>query len=144
MTTIEVVLVASSVINVLLLVLVFLSYNNINQMKIHLTQAHAGMGSLLGKMLAMEQVIAKLATGFSDFVDMTGNLLDKLNREDSRIEFGQVYRTVDGKYSARSLEELLDKIKGEDDEEKYISEDEIEKLKELFEDDDNLSDEEDE
>jgi hypothetical protein len=140
MNVIEVVLVASSVINVILLVLVFIMYANISTMKIHLTQVHAGLGSVLGKMLAMEQVISKLAMGFSEFVEMSGNLIDRLNGELSDTETGALYRTIDGKYSASSLEELMEKIKGNEDDRNTFNED-IDRLKNIFEDDDTLSDE---
>lgn len=144
MNTIEVVLVASSVINVLLLLLVFISYSHINTMRMHISQLHSGMATALNKLMGMEQVLSKLATGFADFVNMTGELIEKIDGNSPIMQFGQVYRTADGKYTATSIEELISKIREDDVEEKYLSEEEINKLKKLFEEnDDSLDDEED-
>jgi hypothetical protein len=44
-----------------------------------------------------------------------------------------MYKTTDGKYTARSLEELIYKIKQDDAEDLYFSKDELDNLKKMFE-----------
>ena len=139
MTTLEAVFVVSSVINVFLLILVFLMYTNLTGLKIHISQLHAGMGSTLYRITSLEQIIAKLAVGFSEFVDMTGVMIEKLDASSTQSDpqSDQMYRTVDGEYTAPSIEKLISKIKNDGVEERYFSDEEMARLKRIFEDADN-------
>jgi len=141
MTIIETVFVVSSVINVLLLFLVFYLVVNIVQMKTYINQMHLGLGNIVGRILGIEQGVIRLGTGFTDFIKTTEDMIDKMTDE---LQIGQIYRTTDGKYSAKSLDELINKIKQSGDDTEYFSDDELNKLKNLFEQDDDSFDEDDE
>lgn len=129
----ETVFVVSSVINVLVLILVFIMYTKFIDMKTYVSQLHTGMTTVLSKLFTVEHLMVKLSTGFTEFIQMTEGLVD-------RVEGGMLhpryYRTGDGKYTAHSLNELIEKIKNDDAEKEYFSEDEINKLRKLFEEDD--------
>jgi hypothetical protein len=100
------------------------------------------MSNLLNRSLLQEQILSKVALTLEEFVETAGQLLDQFNMEGSG-KVGQLYRTMDGKYSANTLEELVDKIKKNDDEGKYFQEEDMDKLRQLFEEDDDDDGEED-
>lgn len=138
MSTVEVIVVVSAVVSVLSLVLNFIMYGYINSMRVQTTQMHVGLGSVLGKIIGLEQLTGKIANGLSEFVDVTGNLIDRMDGMTGPN--GQVYRTADGKYTARTLEELIAKIKSDNADEDYFSDDDITKLRRMFEQDDDEDD----
>jgi hypothetical protein len=141
MTIIETVFVVSSVINVLLLLLVFYLVVNILHMKTYINQMHVGLGNIVGRIVGIEQSVMRLGVGFTDFIKTTEHMIDKMTDE---LHIGQIYRTSDGKFSAKSLDELINKIRQNGDETEYFSDDELNKLKNLFEQDDDSFDEDDE
>jgi len=141
MTIIETVFVVASVINILLLLLVFYLVINIVQMKTYINQMHLGLGNVVGRILGIEQSVMRLGTGFTDFIKTTEDMIDKMTDE---LQVNQIYRTMDGKYSAKSLDELINKIKQSGENADYFSDDELNKLKNLFEQDDDSFDEDDE
>lgn len=143
MTIIETVFVVSSVLNFIAMFLVFVTFANIIKIKTLIEQLHAGVGNMIGKVVSIEQLVGKLSHGFTEFIEMTEGMVDQI--DDTR-KFSQIYRTSDGKYSAKTLDELINKIKNSGDESEYFSDDEISRLKKLFEqdDDDTFDDEEDE
>jgi len=142
MSVIEAVVVISAVLNILLIVLVFLMYTSLISMKMQINQMHIGMSTMLSKLLMLENITARIGTGFTEFIDATGDMLEK-------IEFmingpsRRVYKTSDGKFVAGSVDELMNKIKGSDSAGEYFSEDEINKLRNLFEENDEDEDEDD-
>lgn len=138
MSTVEVIVVVSAVVSVLSLVLNFIMYGYINSMRVQTTQMHVGLGSVLGKIIGLEQLTGKIANGLSEFVDVTGNLIDRMDGMTGPN--GQLYRTADGKYTARTLEELIAKIKSDNADEEYFSDDDITKLRRMFEQDDDEDD----
>jgi len=141
MSTVEVIVVVSAVVSVLSLVLNFIMYGYINSMRVQTTQMHVGLGSVLGKIIGLEQLTGKIANGLSEFVDVTGNLIDRMDGMTGPN--GQLYRTADGKYTARTLEELIAKIKSDNADEEYFSDDDITKLRRMFEQDDEDDSDED-
>lgn len=142
MTIIETVFVVSSVLNFITIFLVFTTFTNIIKIKTLIEQMHVGVAGVLGRVVSVEQLTAKLSQGFTEFIQMTEGMVDQI--EDTR-RFGQIYRTSDGKYSAKTLDELINKIKNNGDEGEYFSDDELNKLKNLFEQDaDDTFDEDDE
>lgn len=138
MSTVEVIVVVSAVVSVLSLVLNFIMYGYINSMRVQTTQMHVGLGSVLGKIIGLEQLTGKIANGLSEFVDVTGNLIDRMDGMTGPN--GQLYRTADGKYTAQTLEELIAKIKSDNADEEYFSDDDITKLRRMFEQDDDEDD----
>jgi hypothetical protein len=135
MSVIEAVVVISAVLNILLIVLVFLMYTSLISIKMQINQMHVGMSTMLSKVLMLENITSRIATGFTEFIDATGDMLDKIdfmiNRPPPRM-----YKTSDGKFIAGSVEELMDKIKDLDSAGDYFSDDEINKLRNLFEEND--------
>lgn len=139
MSILELVVVVCAVACVLSLILNFIMYAYLSSMRVHITQLHAGMGSMLGKILGIEQLTVKLATGMSEFIDATGELVDRVDMMMGNKS--AAYRTADGKYSANTLEELINKIREDQSSDDYFSDDDIKKLRDLFEDDDDDTEE---
>jgi hypothetical protein len=141
MSIAETVFIVSSVINVLLLVLVFIMYTNLLSMKTYITQLHTGTSTILNKIFIMDQTVNRLAVGFTEFINTTEALVDRIDGDGVG---NTLYRTGDGKYSAKSLEELIEKISRTGSETEYFSDDELNKLRKMFEteDSDNFEDEE--
>ena len=103
---------------------------------------HVGMSTIVSKLLMLESVISKLGIGFTEFVNVTGDLMDRLEFTGSGPST-KVFKTSDGKFVAGSVEELMDKIKNADVKGEYFSEDEIDKLRNLFEENDEDEDDAD-
>jgi ATP-dependent Zn protease len=116
-------------------------FANLIKIKTLIEQMHVGLGGIVSKIMFIEQTTSKMAQGFTEFIQMTEGMVDQI--DDTR-KFGQIYKTSDGKYSAKTLDELIDKIKNSGEESEYFSDDEISKLKNLFEQDEDDNFEEDE
>jgi predicted extracellular nuclease len=95
---------------------------------------------MLGKILSLEQLTGKIANGMTEFINVTGELVERIDMMTGNKQ--PVYRTADGKYSASTLEDLINKIREDNNSDEYFSDDDIKKLRDLFEDDDD-DDEED-
>jgi predicted extracellular nuclease len=135
MSILELVVVISAVVCVLSLILNFIMFVYINSMRVHTTQLHAGLGSMLGKILSLEQLTGKIANGMTEFINVTGELVERIDMMTGNKQ--PVYRTADGKYSASTLEDLINKIREDNNSDEYFSDDDIKKLRDLFEDDDD-------
>jgi len=140
MTIVETVFVVSTVFNVLCMFLVFVVFANMIKIKTLIEQMHMGLGGVVGKVVAIEQTTNKMAQGFTDFIKMTETLVDRID-DDDRVS--SIYKTSDGKFSAKTLDELINKIRDSGDESEYFSSDELDKLKNLFSEDEDLFDNED-
>lgn len=138
MTITEVVLVISLVVNLFGIVLLFLSFLNIYNMKIQVQQMHVGLSTTLSKLFTIEQILAKIGNGFTEFIHLTENMMDQVNGPMNKV----LYKTTDGKFTARTIDELIDKIKKDGNSEEYFSDDELDKLKKMFDSDDDFDEEE--
>jgi hypothetical protein len=144
MSVFETVVIVIGVMNVLLFILTFLMYTHLVTAKVHISQMHVGMSSILGKVMSLEMVTSKMAAGFTEVVNLTEDMLGKMDIPGGYS--AQVYKTKDGKYTAKSLDELLDKIREAEVESEYFSDIEIDKLRDMFDgndedDEDTLDDE---
>jgi hypothetical protein len=135
MSMFETVMIVIGIINVLLLILTFLMYTYLVSAKVHISQMHVGMSSILGKVMSLEIVTSKMAAGFTEVVTLTEDMIGRLDIPSGGYS-NQVYKTKDGKYTAKSLDELLDKIREDEAESEYFSDTEIDKLRDMFEGDD--------
>lgn len=133
----EWVFVVLAVVNVISLVLIFIMYHNMISMKIHVTQMHTGMSAILGRVMNLEQLLARVSNGFTELITSTESLIDRIDSPS-----GQLFKTTDGKYMASSLDELINKMKGDKKDSEYFSDEEINKLRNLFDpgDDDDIDD----
>lgn len=138
MTTSELVFTISSVVNILLLVFVIIMYMTIFEMRLYIRQLHTGVSNLLSRVLTIETVMNKIGMGLTELTNFSGNIIEMITAGKT----GKIFKTTDGKYVASSLEELLNKVQQDNAESDYFSEDDLEKLRSMFEQDD--SDEEDE
>ena len=136
----EVVVVVCAVVSVLSLALNFIMFAYLNSMRVQTAQMHVGLGSVLGKVLSLEQITAKMANGMTEFIDVTGNLIERMDGVMSQNR--PAYRTSDGRYTANTLEELIEKIKEDNADAQYFTEDDITKLRRMFEEDDDDDDDE--
>lgn len=136
-----VILVLLLFISILNLGLLFRIYNDSVSTKHTVSQLHAGMVASISKLGALETMNIKLGSSFNEFINMTGDMVDKID-DMMRFPSGmhQMFRTMDGKFSARTIDELIEKIKKANKESDYLSDDELKKLKDLF---DNSNDEDD-
>jgi len=139
MSVFETVVVVIGIMNVLLLILTFLMYTNLISAKVHINQMHVGMASILGKVISLESVTAKMAAGFTEVVGLTEDMIGRMDIPSGGYS-NQVYKTKDGKYTAKTLDELLNKIKEDDAESEYFSDADLDKLRDLFENDDEEDD----
>lgn len=135
---------ASFIINIITLVIVAVNYIGNVKNVLYVQQLHTGMTSILARILALEATTTKIGNSFTDFINTTGDMIDKLMMMNSSNRMNPLYKTVDGKFTATSIDELIDKIKQSGSESKYFNEDEIDKLKKMFEDNDDYLDEDDE
>lgn len=130
------VLIVSTVINIFCIILTFLMYTHMLNLKMQIQQLHSGMATALTKIFAVEHILEKIGNGFTEFVKMTENVVDQFS--DGKT----LYKTSDGKYSAKSIDELIQKIKKDGNSEEYFNEDELDKLKRLFDNEDEDFDDE--
>jgi hypothetical protein len=130
MSVIEVLVVIFAVINVILLFLLFNVYKEVNRLYIYIKQTHDAQGSIVVKLLGIEAVLGKIAAGFAEMVGATEDLMDKLDM--TFMAPPQVYQTMDGKYSAASIDELIKKLRQDSTEKKYFSDEDLLNLKSMF------------
>lgn len=124
-----------TVVNVISLALIFVIYHNMISMKLHITQSHTGLATILGRIMAVEATLVRMATGLTDLVNTTGEMLDRVDGPTRPI-----FKTSDGKYVASSIDELISKMKGDKKSSEYFSDEEVDKLRKLFEPDDDIDD----
>jgi hypothetical protein len=136
----QMVLVALTIFNVLILVLVFMMYVMVLNIKYQINQMHSAMTSIVTKLLGMEQVLSKVVTALSDLTEVNSEVFDQISMNFGEGAIGNVYRTMDGRYSSETLEGLIDKIKGDGKEKDYLT-DNMDQLRELFESEDDIFDE---
>jgi hypothetical protein len=113
-------------------------YTNLISAKVLINQMHVGMASVLGKVISLELVVSKMAAGFTEVVNVTEDALDRMSGNST-----QIYKTRDGKYNARSLDELLEKIREAGAESEYFSDSDIDKLRDMFEEEEDEDEDED-
>jgi hypothetical protein len=94
------------------------------------------MSTTISKIFAIEQLIAKMANGFTELIDMTGNMVDGSYNK-------ILYKTADGRYTGSTVDELISNIKKDGELDEYFTDDELDKLKKLFETDDTFDEDED-
>ena len=94
-----------------------------------------------------ESNLQKVGTSFAEFTNIMEVLVDRFEMtSDGRglnSKLGMMYRTLDGKYAAESLEDLINKIKKDGTEDNYLSTDELDNLRKMFETTDNPFDDTD-
>lgn len=148
MTAISVLIVVG-IVNIILLFINLSVYRDVSNFKLLLSQAHAGIAGLSQKLNSQENFLNRLGSAFSDLTNSLESMSEKFQfMLESGPRMGSMYRTIDGKYSASSLEDLLNKIKDDNVEEKYLSSDEMDALRKLFhkeemENDEDIQDDDD-
>lgn len=140
-------MVVLGIINLMLLFFVFTLFKDNSALKLLVTQMHVGLGNLTGRIVNQESYLQKVGTTFSEFTGIMEELVDKFDNSpfmfNPNSKMGMMYRTLDGKYAAGSLEELINKIKRDGTETEYLSTEEIEDLRKMFEtSDDPFNDDE--
>lgn len=109
-------------------------------MKVQIQQMHVGLSTTLSKLFTIEQLLAKIGNGFTEFIGLAENMMDSGTGSSNKV----VYKTTDGKYTARTVDELIEKIKKDGNSDEYFSDEELDKLKKMFDpEDDTNEDEED-
>lgn len=136
MTLTEVVLVISVAFNITTMFVVLSMYRDMGLMKMLIGQIHGALGNVAGKVHTQEAYLQKLGNAFSDFTNLMESVAEKIDMA-ANIRQGSVYRTMDGKYAASSLQDLIEKIRKDGVENEYLSEEELEGLRQLFSDDDD-------
>lgn len=137
MNTFEMLVTISLVFNFITLYLVFRVYNS--------TERHNlfwdGMRQQLPAMFSsMNENIIALNNNFVEFTGTAETMLDELQglaqyvAHTSHIQ-GSIFRTKDGKYTAASLDELINKIKADEEKENKEENSWSDDIKKLFEDD---------
>lgn len=137
MSITELILVASLVINVFTILLTFIIFHTLMSLKPQIQQIHSGLSTTLAKLFSIEHILDKMGNGFTEFIKLTENMMDYTQGPTGKI----VYKTTDGKYTAKSIDELVEKIKDAGEADEYFSDEELDKLKKLFDEDDDTFDE---
>lgn len=137
MSIITTVLIVSAVINVFCIILAFLMYTHMLNFKNQMQQLHSGMSTALTKLFTVEHMMTRMGNGFTEFIRLAETAMDQMGNGKT------IYKTSDGKFTAKTIEELIDKIKKDGSTEDYFSDEELDKLKRLFDnEDDDFDDEE--
>jgi hypothetical protein len=137
MSITDVILVMSAVISTLTAALTFLLFVYTLNIRNQVQQIYQSMSTVLMKLFALEHTTVKLASGFTDFIKLTEEAFDGQSPKGSVL-----YKTTDGKYSAHTVDELIEKIKKDGAGDDYFDEEELDKLKRLFDNEDDDSDNE--
>ena len=136
MNIILIILTVISIVNFILLFLMLSVYKENNVQQLLINQMHVAMGNIVGKLHVQEIYIQKLGSTLSEFTNLMDSVIDRLDTPLSQLfngKGGALYKTIDGKYTAGSLEDLVDKLKGDGVEDKYLSDDELTELRNMFE-----------
>lgn len=141
-------MVVLGIINLMLLFFVFTLFKDNSALKLLVTQMHVGLGNLTGRIINQESYLQKVGTTFSEFTGIMEELVDKFDNSpftfNPNSKMGMMYRTLDGKYAAASLEDLINKIKRDGNETEYLSTEELDDLRKMFETSDDPFNDDDE
>jgi len=137
------------ILNLIVFIGVFFLVKDIVATKLLITQIHGAISMMVSRSAAHEQQMKQLNASLADFVSTASNMIDKM---DMIVAFsvhgknGKMFRTQDGKYVAGSMQELINKMKEDGVEDFYLSQDDMESLRNMFDqdDDESSSDDEDE
>lgn len=135
------VLIILLVVNVIMLFMNMSVYRDNHSIKLLIGQMHGALGNAIGRIQAQEMYLQKLGNAFSEFTEITERIAERLENDNIRNVSMGMFRTIDGRYSASSLEKLIEKIKKDGNENEYLSEDELDGLKKLFDEENNNNDE---
>jgi hypothetical protein len=145
--TLEFVGFALGLINIILLFLCLSLYKDIISVKLLTQQLHQAMAGLAMRAQQQEVILHKISASFNEFTNLVGSVVDRLEdfplMAGPPMKGGMLYRTLDGKYAGSSLEDLMKKIKDDGAEGNYLSEEEIEQLRRMFNEDDMEEDSDD-
>lgn len=143
MTIFEVMLILVGVLNILFMAFMIPLIKDIVAIKLLMTQLHTATTTLASRAINQELMISKLGTSFADFVNMASNMIDRIDMVGGS---GRIYKTADGKFSGTSIQDLMDKIKQAGEEDDYISKEDMsndmDRLRKMFEQQDDTDDEE--
>lgn len=130
-------MVVLGIINLMLLFFVFTLFKDNSALKLLVTQMHIGLGNLTTRILNQEAYLQKVGNSFAEFTNIMEELVDRFEMGSEirgpNSKMGMMYRTLDGKYAAGSLEDLISKIKKDGTEDNYLSTDELDHLRKMFE-----------
>ena len=99
---------------------------------------YVGLTTTVTKIFGIEQMLVKIGDGFKDFIRLTETMVDQVMGQNNRA----LYKTMDGKYTARTIDELIDKIKKDGKSDMYFNDEELDKLKKMFEPEDDFDEDE--
>lgn len=86
------------------------------------------------RLTTYEKYFDKLGTGLNQLVSVMNSA------SMGPASYHTMYRTMDGKYTASSLEDLLTKIRRDGLEKEYLSDDELDALRRMFQEEDGEDD----
>lgn len=121
---------------IVLLILTAVLLREVSNLKFTVLTLSPILQAVVNRQQMQEAYLQKLGNSFTEFTNMVGNLFEKLG-EGFGPRYSREYRTMDGKFTARSLEELLGKIKDSGEENNYMSNDELDNLRKMFDDEDD-------
>jgi hypothetical protein len=102
--------------------------------KQHLAELRTMVVGLNLRLTTYEKYFDKLGTGLNQLVAiMNSSSMDSPG-------YHTMYRTMDGKYTATSIEDLLAKIRRDGLEKEYLSDEEIDGLRKMFQEEDDEDD----
>lgn len=101
--------------------------------KIYNQQIITTTTNVVSNQMAQMALTNRLGSAVTEFISTASTMLDHIGLVDHSGK--EVFRTKDGKYEAESLDELIEKIKADGVEDKYLSGEDIDDLRKMFEND---------
>jgi len=137
MNTFEMLVTISLVFNFITLYLVFRVYNSTERQNIFWEGLRQQLPAFLSN---INENIGVLNNNFVEFTGAAENMLDEIQGLAQFVAHtshsqGSIFRTKDGKYTAASLDELIEKIKHDEEKENEEENSWSDDIKRLFEDD---------
>jgi hypothetical protein len=128
----------STVFNLLISLLLYRDYLT---QKTLVTQLHQAAGQLALKLQQQEVILSKIGSAFNEFTNLVGSIVDKLDDMPMMPTGRMMFKTLDGKYASDNLEDFLRKVRNSD--EPYLTDDEVERLRKMFGQEDDTDEEDD-
>lgn len=136
--------VASGVINVVLLLLLFSVFNTLNQVKQSTLTMVNAMSSVLVRLGEIQLLTNRIGMGLTDMINSVGDLIDTMSAPLGSGKNVKMYKTSEGDISAGSVDELMKKIGESKKLNEYFNDNELTDLKKMFEVNDDEDDDDEE
>lgn len=93
--------------------------------------------AVTGRLKEIETFCNKLGTSITELISLLESITKYIEQDNSHGVIDGVYKTLDGKYTANSIDELIRKIRNDDgSDSSELTQEDIDKMRKMFEDED--------